>query len=118
MFPEKERLLLNLVTTLLVLIFLYIVAFTEIFVRASEAPWWMPVAQLFFIIIGGLWGRVKVPANTRAMQVYIAIVASLCFLPDLFMKNFGMASFPLFVGWTMAFVGQLMSLLKKTCSDQ
>ncbi|MBI5004653.1 MAG: hypothetical protein HZC04_00490 [Candidatus Lloydbacteria bacterium] len=118
MFSEKERSVLNLVTTLLALIFLYVVAFAEIFVRAGEIAWWTPIAQLFFIIIGGQWGRIKVPANTRATQVYIAIVASLCFLPDLFMKSFGLVSFPLFVGWVMTFIGQLMSLLKKAYFDQ
>lgn len=118
MLSEKMRLLLHLTISLLAFIFLYIMAFAGIFIDAGMAPWWMPIAQLFFILIGCLWGKIKVPADTHGMEVYIAIVSCVCFLPVLFMKSIGFISFPLFVGWAMTFVSQLMSLLNKTFSEK
>lgn len=115
---EKECLSWNLIATLFVLTILYVGMLTGIFIKINETvAWWVPMIQIFFFLVGILCGGIEISTNIRDIQIYIVTIWCLCFLPYLVSANFGLFSFPLFVGWALVLAGQLASWLKKVYSS-
>ena len=112
---ERKTLSRNLIMTLCVLIGLLIGASAGMILNSKESvTWWAtPSMQFFFLLTGVAWGKIDAPADLRAIQAYIAAVACLCFLPNLFFKDFYFVSSPLFVGWALMIGRQLASWLER-----
>ena len=113
---ERKTLSRNLIMTLCVLTGLLAgAAFTGMIINSKETvTWWAaPCMQFFFLLTGLMWGKIDAPENIRAIQAYIAAVACLCFLPNLFFKDFYFVSYPLFVGWALMIGKQLASWLER-----
>ena len=112
---ERKTLSRNLIMTLCVLTGLLIGAFAEMILNSNEqVTWWAaPSMQFFFLLTGVAWGKIDAQADLRAIQAYIAAVACLCFLPNLFFKDFYFVSSPLFVGWALMIGRQLASWLER-----
>ncbi|MBI2046261.1 MAG: hypothetical protein HYT28_02485 [Parcubacteria group bacterium] len=94
--------------TLSTLLLLYVVAIFGLIVSNNAShEWWVLSTQLLLVWFSLRWGNISVPINLPAMQVYIAIMVVLCFVPVLFINSIGIVSFPIFLGWAAGFGRQV-----------
>lgn len=114
---ERKILSRNLIRTLRILAGLLVGAFAATIISSGNneaVTWWAaPSMQFFFLLTGVMWGKIDAPADIRAIQAYIAVVACMCFLPNLFFTDFYFVSSPLFVGWALMIGRQVASWLER-----